>query len=44
MQDTEIRRNMERLGKSLVEAGGTQRAVDKIMEFKRKFSTLLFRQ
>lgn len=36
MQDSEIRRSVERLGRSLVEAGGTQRAVDKILEFKNR--------
>ncbi|MCV3214048.1 hypothetical protein OGM63_11075 [Plectonema radiosum NIES-515] len=39
MQDSSIRRNVERLGKSLVEAGGTQRAVDKIIELKQRAST-----
>jgi len=39
MQDSSIRRNVERLGKSLVEAGGTQRAVDKILELKQRAST-----
>ncbi|MFB2977571.1 macrolide family glycosyltransferase [Microseira sp. BLCC-F43] len=39
MQDSTIRRNVERLGKSLAEAGGTQRAVDKILELKQRAST-----
>lgn len=39
MQDSSIRRNVERLGKSLIEAGGTQRAVDKILELKQRAST-----
>jgi MGT family glycosyltransferase len=39
MQDAEIRRNVEQLGRSLVEAGGTQRAVDKILELKQRAST-----
>jgi MGT family glycosyltransferase len=38
MQDSSIRGNVERLGKSLIEAGGTQRAVDKILELKQQFS------
>jgi MGT family glycosyltransferase len=40
MHDAEIRCNVERLGTSLVEAGGTQRAVEKILEFKQQFSRL----
>ncbi|WP_367890308.1 nucleotide disphospho-sugar-binding domain-containing protein [Sphaerospermopsis torques-reginae] len=34
MQNEQIRSNVEILGNSLINAGGTQKAVDKILEFK----------
>lgn len=40
MNDAEICRNVERLSTSFIEAGGINRAVDKIQEFKQQASTL----
>ncbi|MBN3893781.1 MAG: hypothetical protein HWQ41_00260 [Nostoc sp. NOS(2021)] len=39
MQNAQIRTNVEILGNSLINAGGTQKAVDKILEFKYRSSS-----
>ncbi|MDZ8239474.1 MAG: glycosyltransferase [Nostoc sp. ChiQUE01a] len=40
MQNAQIRNNVELLGNSLIAAGGTKKAVDKILDFKYRSSSL----